>query len=483
MDITDISPINTDEDAMLDDINTEDYDRGIDILVDCYDECINMEQHGGANIKQASHIISKIFSADTKRSITRVIRGTIRTTGGISADIATLGAGGDVVVNSIFAVESSLSFINNIRQLVKTLNEAKNLFNKLLKIDHTKTIPLVSKLKLDDGLQAFENKFDTILLDHIKQYGSQMLDKVHQYILDIIDKITTTVSDWIACLFPDTAGLAGEVAKTVLDYVAKHGFTYTYNLISILPNSMQKMITNHYPLRRLIKRAVKFLRNLLKNLNPEQLAKIVAALGMKASNLVSNQFVKKAISLGTTITTNIASIGLRAINIGPKLTLVPKAQDILVYVIDHFVYPNIDTGVTLFYQVFPMFLMFTLFIEKYKAISSGQFIIKNVITTETIPKIEHKKENVTTSTSTTETSETLKELPFAELSNEEILDTMTSTEKKTVSPTSKKKTVSSKTKKKVVTPKSKKKVVTPKLKKKIVTPKKLKKKTFGLNFY
>lgn len=354
-----------------------------------------LDDQSGGKVSQ-SVIVSKIFSPRTRASFTRVIRGIVRTGTGISADIITVGAGGDVVVNSVFAVESSLSFIKNIQQLIISLKSSIQLFNQLFIVDRKKKIPLVSKLNLDDGFQSFQNRFETILNNHIQNHGTKLLDRIYQSILGIIDKITTTVSDWIACLFPDTAGLAGEIAKNVLDYVVKHGYTYIYNLVSILPDNMQKMITNSYALKKLIHHAVAFLRNLIKNMSPNQISQVVQSLGIKLSDFVNNPILKSTINIGTTMASNLASIGITSFSTSSNMTLA-NTQNIIVFVIDKYITPNINQGVDLFNQLFPIFLMFTLFIEDYPKIINGSSIPRTLtmsekkrIVTKKIEKKYHK---------------------------------------------------------------------------------------------
>lgn len=352
----------------------EAYNNGLKNLFECYDECLKDEQMGGAKVKRyskTSSILSKIFSPNTKSGFTRVIRGAVRTGGGLAADIITVGAGGDVVVNGLFAIESSITFLNQIETLVTSLEDIKSLFDKLMIIDFSKTIPIYSKIRLDGGYQAFEYDFNIILASYVKEYGSKFLDKMHDNVIKIIDKITTTVSDWIACLFPDTAGLAGEISKTILDYIAKNGYSYVYNLTSILPDTLQRMITNIYALKDLVRKSLIFLRDLLKNLNNQQVAEVIQSLGVKASDLTSSGALKSIVGVGTKAVTLYA----KAISYTPAFLILAQAKKILVYVIDRYVLPNIDTGVDLFDQLYPMFLMFTLYIEQYPSVIKGKITI------------------------------------------------------------------------------------------------------------
>lgn len=372
------------------------FHHGMETIMKCYEKYDRHEQAGGKiSFSQTSKIISKIFSPKTRASFTRTIRAIVRTTTGLSADIVTAGVGGDVIVNSLFAVRSSTSLLGNLRTLSIELMSARDLFGQLFVFDFHKTVPIVSILTLDDGFRTFQNNFEKILFSYIRKHGTSSLRKIHQSILGIIDKITTVLADWIACLFPDTAGLAGEIAKSVLDYIVHNGYTYVYHLVSILPDNMQKMITNTFALKKLIKHAVVYLRNIIKKMDSSQFIKVIESLGLKVSDLIGSPILHKAISMGT----KISNIGTKTLKLVPKMPsiptihLIPKAQNIIVYVIDKYVIPNINPSIDLFNQIFPLFLMFTLFIEKYPSlITKYPSIIKeerNV--TKQMKRIKKKK--------------------------------------------------------------------------------------------
>lgn len=367
--IQDATPINNELEYETD----ETYKLGMEILTQCYDECLLLNQNGGADkeIIASSKIVTKIFSPQTKASITRTMRGILRTSTGISADILTLGAGGDVVVNSLFAIESSLTFLTNIEPLLVSFEQARELFDVLIRIDRKKTIPIESKIKLDDGFQEFENIFSQILIAHTFKHGTKMLDSAHLNIVAILDKITTTVSDWIACLFPDTAGLAGEISKTILDYITLNGYTYIYQLVGMLSDNTQKMITDPYALEKLVRSAIKELRNIILTMDTKQIAKLVQSIGMAAADFTGSTLVKGAMRIGTSIT----GIGIKNIKI-PSNFATDKAREMLAYIIDKYVIPYVDEGVDLFYQLFPIYLMFTLFVEKYPQIINSKYLLE-----------------------------------------------------------------------------------------------------------
>lgn len=346
------------------------YESGMNILLEVYQECHEMV--GGAdateNRSKVSNMLGKVFSSSTRASLTRTIRGAIRTTTGLTADIATMGVGGDVVVNSVFAISSSMSFINSIEAILKVFSEVKSLFNKLIRVNYGHTIPIFSKIVVDDGFDKFKETFQNIILEHISEYGLDSLSKMHNAILKIITKVTTTVSDWFGCLFPDTVGLASEICKTLLDYVTNHSYDLIYKVVSFLSDTMQKMITNTHALKKLIHTSVKYLRDLIKGMKPQQISELIQSLGVKISDLTSNSILKSTIGIGTHVASKIVNVGMKAYNVSTslsKLSFIPRAQDIFVYIIDKLVIPNINTGVDMFYQLFPLYLMFSLFISNY----------------------------------------------------------------------------------------------------------------------
>lgn len=365
--------VHEDDDSDIDEICLY---RGICIFNECWKD-MNLIYGGASNVGSdaikksiASKITSKLFSQQTKITMTRIIRGLLRTGSGVAADIFTVGAGGDVVVNSLFAVHSSSSFISNIGDIISAVRQAHGLFDELIFINKKMKIPIVCRLDLDDGFQSFEKKFDKILYDHVAKYGSKFLSKVYDSIIKILEKITSTVSDWIACLFPDTVGIAGEVSKTILDYVTNHGYDYIYNLIGIMPDNMQKMVTNTFALKKLIHDAIIFLRKIIKSMSPAQFSKIIEAVGTKVGNHADNVLVKSAVNVGTSVAKNVSRYTLGIATM--YTSMVPQANDIIVYVIDKYIIPNIDSGVELFMQLFPIYLMFTLFLQRYPDIKKSQ---------------------------------------------------------------------------------------------------------------
>src|SRR5690606_26469587 len=123
-----------------------------------------------------------------------------------------------------------------------------------------------------DGMQKFDEKFTKALYEFITEskYGSKYIEKVWILMQKFIDKFITVVSDWIACLFPDTFGLAGEVVYQFLWEIFSNGFTNTYKVISYIPDKLQHLLSNKYELTKFIKQVLQYLSQMLKTMNPEQ---------------------------------------------------------------------------------------------------------------------------------------------------------------------------------------------------------------------
>lgn len=353
----------------------KEYQAGIELISRLYHEPVDTELIYGSGSPMVDGILhGGAASKEVKANLTRLMRGFVKTVAGASATIASFGAGGDVVVNAVFAVSSSNAFIGGLMGLVQDIIQAQSLFRNLVTINMNNKIPIESKIKLDDGFTVFEEQFITVFSEHVARFGTGFLDRIYNSITSIIDRITTTISDWIACLFPDTAGLAGEAAKTILDTIVQNGYSLIYNLISLLPDNLQQMITNVYALIDYIHQAVATLRSILINLSPKQIAEIITSLGATVGDMVDSGLAKGIIGITSGTVSGLASAGAKlyeiSSGIGSKFSILPKPEEMMVGIIDKYIVPNIDIGCLLFQKIFPLFLQFTLFIERYKRITS-----------------------------------------------------------------------------------------------------------------
>lgn len=349
------------------------YTTGVNLILECY--LASQHQCGGGifsmdTLSAIGDMLGKVFSDKARAGITRVVRGTLRTSSGTLADVLTLGGGGDTIVNVVFAVTSSMGMSKRMATVIAAFNEAKPLFKKLFIVDTSLTIPIRSKLNLDRGFQAFETDFVNNMNEYIAKYGTKTLEKAYRTIMDVIGYITKVVSDWVACLFPDTAGLAGEITRTILNFIVLNGYTYVYNLVSILTDKMQRLITDTIGLKKFSTKAITYFRNLIRDMDPQEFANFAQAIGDAWAGLFDNALWKNYTKFSTAIGKTYYKMVAKTYNAVAKLPLVPNVNEWLVAIIDKFMLPYVGICIDIFAQMMPVFLMFTLFIEKYETIIS-----------------------------------------------------------------------------------------------------------------
>lgn len=305
-----------------------------------------MEKNIDQNFTETSLVLSKIFSRNRRKIILNTMQNIIRTSG-LTNDIISFSNSPDIIIDSIYAIESTSSFINKMKNTNYYLPfiDAKNFFDDLFIIDKTKKIPIpIPKINLDDGLEKFKIKFNEILLKHINQYDKSIWDKIYQNVLYLVNDLIPIISDWIACLFPDTVGLAGDLSKMMLKYTVQNGFNYIYNLIAFLPDRMQQMITNPFEFKKLIHNVFDFTKKMLKTLDSKKIHDIIEGLDPKTSGITDSIYIKE------TFGSNF---------------IIDEPKKILIAIIEKYIEPNIEICIDWFYQLFPIFLMCILFIEEF----------------------------------------------------------------------------------------------------------------------
>ena len=352
-------------------INSPEFIGGMNIITECYCNCVALEniQNGGGKDKmdqEASNILKRLFDKNIKDNLTRYFRSIIRTSGGISADIITSGAGGDVVVNSLFAISESHSFFSQINELIFMMYEVKYFFGNIIKFDKKKTIPFVSRITLDNGLQAFETEFKNKILEFMAKFGTRHLDKIHETMTNIVDKIITLISDWFACLFPNTGGLAGEVAYEFLKKIADNSYDYTVRLFAFTPKNLRSMVNNKYALCDFICKIMVYLRDLLYNLDPDEFYDLIRIIGSTVADSVDSSVGKKLAEGTSYVTGKYVKYTLQVYDkFGAVTRHLPNAMRMMSYIIEKIVLPNVGSGVELFLQLLPVYLMSSLFFQEY----------------------------------------------------------------------------------------------------------------------
>jgi hypothetical protein len=291
-------------------------------------------------VNKTSDILDGIFSIDVKKSFYHAIKKNMANPNinSLVTNVTKYGATNDVIVNALFAVQSSCNFASNTQELLTILVQNRQLFEHLILFNKNLNFPLISNLNLDRGFSQFEQDFTAVL----SKQNINSLDFYHNSpsITNILDRMTTLLADWFGCLYPNSTGLNDMICKNVLDHVVNVKYEYMYNLVAVIPDNLQQLITDPIELKLFIKTCITDLITILYKINPNDLVDIVSDIQKKTCG-TDNKIL---------ILENFYS----------------KPQEFMITIINHYIVPNIDFSVDLFYQVLPIFLMFVLLMENFR---------------------------------------------------------------------------------------------------------------------
>lgn len=309
-----------------------------------------------SNLDGVSNYLARFFPRASRKEFINIFRSTLKVAFGATADIVTVGAGGDVIVDGVFAVQSSVNFIKDLRQFLESIPADLKVFHYLFVREKNSILPFTSRLNLDNGLSHFKNELNQILSGFGTSPHAQALIKQLQ---SVLNHIIVTISDWVACLFPDTAGLAGVICQNVLEYIAENGFDVTYNLIGRLHPQMQVLITNSIELERFINKACMKLIEVINIMKPDQFIKIISLIEDKIIDLLPSPLHATSIITKPLIsaTSHLPTVPSVLATSKMKDTAIFEVKKMMILVIDKLVIPHIHNGVKLFNGVFPIYLI------------------------------------------------------------------------------------------------------------------------------
>ena len=110
------------------------------------------------------------------------------------------GAGGDIVVDTLFAIDTGKEVIEAVQSAIAGLKEVGQVVGRAVRLD------------ISAGPTGFMNEVRAIMSDMMLTVGPKaksVISKLANSIQDIIDRIVRAISKWVAALFPDDFGLAG----------------------------------------------------------------------------------------------------------------------------------------------------------------------------------------------------------------------------------------------------------------------------------
>jgi len=140
------------------------------------------------------------------------------------AIVGTGGAGGDVVVDVMFALKVGNEILETVEALIDSL---KDLGASLMR---------VFTLDISMGSAVFFEEVDGIIKSLIKsagEMGTELIEELRVAIDEIIGKVTRAISKWVASILPDDFGLAGPAFE----------MTVTHAISSVAENAYNMLIT------------------------------------------------------------------------------------------------------------------------------------------------------------------------------------------------------------------------------------------------
>jgi hypothetical protein len=290
--------------------------------------------------------ILNFLNPTNKTNLKNMFRTLIKTSANVGAEVATLGMGGDIFINVLFALHSTASYLQNIRVIYKFISKGK-LFENLIKYDPTKkpkiyTLVHPISLKKSD-LDLFRTDVTNILDTNTQGLPRKYIRIITNLIKSNMNKMTIVISDWISCFFPDTAGLVGEVARQILNKMVEYGLDNISEITKLLPESMLSTLVNEEELDNSVKNIVQTTKKIIAKADTTKIADSLSKLTDRWSLMANRPEIRKL--LGTVSGT------------------IPNPKTILLGIMKKTIEPNIDNYVSTFYHTFITFLIMTIMLE------------------------------------------------------------------------------------------------------------------------
>lgn len=161
---------------------------------------------------------------------------------------ATGGAGGDVIVDLIFAAEIAKDTVEEVTSLIKGAGELGDIIIQAAKLDF-------------DASEAFEKQVQSLIAktvqnrfvgDKAKEMMVQAAEKIHE----VLEKIARAVGKWVGTLIPDDFGLGGPAFEALFEVALKKAGSNAYSIavagINALPFDAGKYLIDREALENLL---------------------------------------------------------------------------------------------------------------------------------------------------------------------------------------------------------------------------------------
>ena len=165
------------------------------------------------------------------------------------AIVGTGGAGGDVVVDTIFAIEVGTDILLEVESSIAELKELGSVMAAAIKLDFGK------------NTEAFYNEIKgalkrTVSSGLIGAGAEEFIEKLSKKIKSVISRVVRAISKWVATLMPDDFGLGGPAfqasVSTAISSVSENVYGMAVSAIAALgtagtlitnPDALEKWLT------------------------------------------------------------------------------------------------------------------------------------------------------------------------------------------------------------------------------------------------
>jgi hypothetical protein len=208
-----------------------------------------------------------------------VLRDLARIAASSGAVVATSGAGGDVIVDALFAAQSAASVLEGMSSIASDAGE----FGQAL--------VALKGTSITQGTAAVYSKVEKAILSLLKlakKAGTKAVDfirKVKKQIMSVLKKITTTVSDWIGALIPDDFGLGGPIIREFINEMVETLIENPYNIAATLINQVPIIMDPPRLKTKLLEYLDNFIEFLNDMENPKALSKKLAGKAVTAAKI------------------------------------------------------------------------------------------------------------------------------------------------------------------------------------------------------
>ncbi|MBC8227648.1 MAG: hypothetical protein H8E74_11055 [Gammaproteobacteria bacterium] len=168
--------------------------------------------------------------------IKELLRDVVKGGLGAGAIALTGGAGGDTVVDIIFAVESSTAILKAVDDAINSASDIAEAMKAAMSVNISSGP--------DSIYNAVENVIETLIEN--SDLAADVIEEMASAIEGLLDRLVTSVGDWVATVLPDDAGLGGvlvrEALQEIITKLGKSVFDFAKGAFSKLPDQAQAFI-------------------------------------------------------------------------------------------------------------------------------------------------------------------------------------------------------------------------------------------------